>query len=130
MSVNTLLLSLLTCLCFFFVCLPFLRKYDLTRISENQLMMSASYLCAFMFQNNYLVILPSFQTFSPPETALLFGQHQESRPLARSNDIPVLNASETHTLFEKCRGRSSRCCGLASPFTSSLIMGWEGSVAS
>ena len=30
-------------------------------------------------------------TFSSPEAALLFGQHQESRPLARSNDIPVLN---------------------------------------
>ena len=42
-------------------------------------------------------------SFSSPEAALLlvstknrdlwppFGQHQESRPLARSNDIPVLN---------------------------------------
>ena len=26
-----------------------------------------------------------------------FGQHQESRPLARSNDIPFLNENETRT---------------------------------
>ena len=30
----------------------------------------------------------------------------------------------------KSRGRSSRCCGQSSSLTSSLIMGWEGSVGS
>ena len=30
-------------------------------------------------------------SLSSPEAALLFGQYQESRLLARSNDIPVLN---------------------------------------
>ena len=49
MSVNILLLSLLACLFFFFVRLPFLFRHDLRRISEDQLtMFSASYLCAFV----------------------------------------------------------------------------------
>ena len=33
----------------------------------------------------------NYSTFSSPEAALLFGQHQVSPPLARSNDILVLN---------------------------------------
>ena len=38
-----------------------------------------------------VLLLASFTPFSSPEAALLFGQHQESRPLAMSNDIPFLN---------------------------------------